>query len=89
MHIDSPDKQTDQALAGLIEALGLAQDYEGSRFAITGADSPRVSTLCIGSANAVAMLAAAAGVAAIWRQRNDRPQDVSVEVGRALYAAHT
>ena len=89
MNITAPDSTTSNALKNLIGELGLAPSLGDSGFRITGADSPRVSTLRMASANAVAMLAAGAGVAAIWRERTGRSQQLSVEVERALHAAHS
>lgn len=87
MRIQTADGVATSALERLIDELGL-QDEKGS-LRLTGGDSPRISTLRIASANGLAMLAAGAGVAALWRARGGREQEVTIESARALHAAHS
>ena len=74
------------ALGELLRTLDLSAAAEDANLAIEGDDFPELSPHRLATANAVALAAVGAAVAAIWRQRSGRTQDVRVRTAPALQA---
>lgn len=68
----------------LLDAIGVAEADVGGRVTITGSDPVVPSRYRTGAAAAAALAAMGAAVAAIWRMRSGRGQDVTVDIPRAV-----
>ena len=73
------------ALDALLSQLSLAA---GGRVEIAGADPAVASPHRIGQAAAVALMAQAVGVDAIWRERGGAAQDIRIDLDDAVHALH-
>ncbi len=73
-----------QALNGLLKVIGVAAEDTGGKLSITGADPVVNSRYRLGTAVSAALLAQGAAIAAIWKMRSNRGQDVSVDARRAV-----
>jgi crotonobetainyl-CoA:carnitine CoA-transferase CaiB-like acyl-CoA transferase len=67
----------------LLAQIGLDETAAGGAVSITGEDPVVASPHRVGAASAAALAAQGAAVAAIWRLRSGRGQDVSVDLRRA------
>lgn len=68
----------------LLQDIGLSEDAVGGSVAITGADPIVPSRHRLGAATAGALATQGAAIAAIWKLRTGRTQNVSVNVRRAV-----
>ena len=68
----------------LLSQMGVSAEDTGGTIAIGGADPVVASPHHLGAAAAAALAAQGAAVAAIWRMRTGRGQDVSVDLRRAV-----
>lgn len=73
-----------RALMGLLASIGIDSSDVGGELRIDGFDPVVSSPHRLGTAAATALAAYGAGVAAIWRTRTGRGQDVAVDVRRAV-----
>ena len=71
------------AFKAVLDQIGLTSDQFGSVVSV-GEDPIVASPHRIGAANAAALAAHAAGIAAIWRLRTGRDQEIRVDVRRAV-----
>jgi CoA-transferase family III len=78
------DQITLRAYTGLLGQLGLDQHDGGGTTEVMGSDPVAPSPLRLGTASAAALAAQGTAVAAIWRMRCGRAQDVCVELRRAV-----
>jgi crotonobetainyl-CoA:carnitine CoA-transferase CaiB-like acyl-CoA transferase len=78
------DSTTFHAFSGLLEQLGLSQNDSGGTTEVAGSDPVAPSPVRLGTASAAALAAQGTAIAAIWRMRCGRGQDVSVEMRRAV-----
>jgi len=78
------DSTTFHAYSGLLRQLGLDQKDSGGKTEIVGSDPVAPSPCRLGTASAAALAAQGMAVAAIWRMRCGRGQDVTVELRRAV-----
>jgi crotonobetainyl-CoA:carnitine CoA-transferase CaiB-like acyl-CoA transferase len=78
------DSATFQAFSGLLKQLGLSQKDSGGTTEVVGSDPVAPSPLRLGTASAAALAAQGTAIAAIWRMRCGRGQDVRVEMRRAV-----
>jgi crotonobetainyl-CoA:carnitine CoA-transferase CaiB-like acyl-CoA transferase len=67
----------------LLAQMGMSAEDTGGGIAIAGADPVVASPHRLGTAAAAALAAQGAAIAAIWRMRSGRGQDVSVDLRRA------
>jgi crotonobetainyl-CoA:carnitine CoA-transferase CaiB-like acyl-CoA transferase len=74
-----------KALGRLIEPLGLTLDDAGGPVNIFGFDPLFSSCVRLGEAFSIAAMAAAVGAAAIWRERTENGQSLSIDVRRAAH----
>ncbi|HEY5208186.1 MAG TPA: CoA transferase [Stellaceae bacterium] len=72
-----------EAYRRLLTEIGIAESDAGGTVSITGADPIVPSPHRLGAASAAALAAQGTAIAAIWRQRSGRGQDVAVDVRRA------
>jgi len=72
-----------EALRNLLSQIGVAQSESGGAIAIEGEEPAVPSRHRLGTASAVALAAQGAAIAAIWRRRSGRGQDVSVDLRQA------
>lgn len=72
-----------EAYRRLLKQIGLAESDTGGAVSITGEDPIVASPHRLGAASAAALAAQGAAIAAMWRQRSGRGQDVAVDVRRA------
>lgn len=72
-----------RVLADLLASLDIQPQDHGCELSLTGADPVVPGRHRIGLASAAALAAHGAGVAAIWRQRSGRSQNVSVDIRQA------
>lgn len=78
-----PWAQQSAVLDSLLSTIGVSRADTGGEIRIGGVDPVVSSRHRLGGATAVALAAQGAAVAAIWKQRTGRGQDVSVDVRRA------
>ncbi len=78
------DSASLHAYNGLLRQLGLDQKDSGGKTEILGSDPVAPSPCRLGTASATALAAQGMAVAAIWRMRCGRGQDVTVELRRAV-----
>lgn len=71
-------------LGHLLTELGLTTEATGGEIRLRGDEPANVSPHRLGTIGAVTMAAQAAGIAAVWKQRSGRGQDVRVHIPRAL-----
>ena len=76
-------KAAQAALDGLLAVLGLSRGDIGGAVGFVDDDPIAASRHRPGAASAAALAAQAIGIAAIWRMRGGRGQDISVDVHRA------
>lgn len=72
-----------EAYRRLLKQIGVAESDTGGTVSITGDDPIVASPHRLGAASAAALAAQGTAIAAIWRQRSGRGQDVTVDVRRA------
>jgi crotonobetainyl-CoA:carnitine CoA-transferase CaiB-like acyl-CoA transferase len=78
------DKElTEFALHSLLQQIGVDRADTGGGIEISGADPIVPSRHRVGLATAAALAAQGAGIAAIWKMRTGRGQDISVDLRRA------
>lgn len=77
-------KDMQSALAELYELLGLSESDTGGKVTIEGNDPVVASRHHIGEATAVQLAAFGAEMAALWKMRSGRGQDVLVDVRKAI-----
>ncbi len=77
------DDVAQAALGQLLSQIGLAQGDAGGTVAIQGEEPVVPSRHRLGTASAVALAAQGTAVAAIWRQRSGRGQNVDVDLAQA------
>jgi crotonobetainyl-CoA:carnitine CoA-transferase CaiB-like acyl-CoA transferase len=70
-------------LSGLLEQLGIGEGHSGGTTRIVGRDPIVASRYRLGLASAAALAAQGTAIAAVWRMRSGRGQDVMVDVRRA------
>nr|MDQ2736626.1 CoA transferase [Pseudomonadota bacterium] len=73
----------DKIVDELLSTIGVKRDDVGGQISIAGADPVVSSRFRIGGATSAALAAQGAAIAAIWRKRTGRGQDVFVELRRA------
>lgn len=73
----------ERTLESLLHAIGVRREDVGGSIRIEGADPVVSSRHRVGGATACALAAQGAAIAAIWKQRTGRGQDIDVEVRRA------
>lgn len=82
----SPDDfDIDAVFADFMTDIGASSFDGGGAVVFTGADPIVRSHFRIGSAMAIAAMAAAVGAAAIWRERTGEGQDLSVDLRESVY----
>lgn len=74
----------DETCQRLLAQMGVLPDELAGSITISGADPIVASAHRLGAAAAAALAAQGAAVAAIWKQRSGRGQDVSVDLRRAV-----
>lgn len=78
------DAVTARAFDGFLGQLGFSREDGGGTTEVSGSDPIAPSPCRLGTASAAALAAQGTAVAAIWRMRSGRGQDVSVEMRRAV-----
>lgn len=68
----------------LLSQMGVSPEETGGSIVITGADPIVASPHRLGAASAAALAAQGAAIAAVWRMRSGRGQDVTVDLRRAV-----
>ncbi len=76
-------------LGNLLTELRLTAAETGGEIRLRGEEPPNVSPHRLGTIGAVAMAAQGAGIAAVWKLRTGRGQDVRVDIPRAIQALHS
>jgi crotonobetainyl-CoA:carnitine CoA-transferase CaiB-like acyl-CoA transferase len=74
----------DETCQRLLSQMGVLPEEIAGKIAIAGADPIVASPHRLGAASAAALAAQGAAIAAIWRMRTGRGQDVSVDLRRAV-----
>jgi crotonobetainyl-CoA:carnitine CoA-transferase CaiB-like acyl-CoA transferase len=74
-----------EALTQLTMQLGLSVDDTGGSISISGFDPIFPSAVRLGEAFAVAAMAQAVGIAAIWREKSGIGQDIGIEIRKAAH----
>jgi crotonobetainyl-CoA:carnitine CoA-transferase CaiB-like acyl-CoA transferase len=72
-----------RALAEVLEAVGLSVADAGGTVSFRGADPVVPSTLRLGAAAAIALVAKSVAVAALWRDRTGAGQDIAMDLRTA------
>jgi crotonobetainyl-CoA:carnitine CoA-transferase CaiB-like acyl-CoA transferase len=83
LNSNEPNLRAADALRRLIEPLGLTLADVGGAVSFFGADPLFPSCVRLGEAFSISAMAAAAGAAAIWRERTGQGQDLSVDIRQA------
>src|SRR5882757_4164133 len=75
----------DAQFRSVMTELGLSPQDTGGEITFVGADPIFPSAHRLGACISIPMMAAAAGVADIWRQRSGRGQDLSLDLRKAIH----
>jgi crotonobetainyl-CoA:carnitine CoA-transferase CaiB-like acyl-CoA transferase len=82
-----PDFNIDNAFEGFMREIGGSPSDGGGKVTFTGKDPIVRSHFRIGASMAIPAMAAGVGAAAIWRERTNEGQDVSVDLRESIYNA--
>src|SRR5260221_673664 len=72
-------------LRALLKGIDLAPEDSGGKVTFAGEDPIFPSVHRLGAVGALALAANAVGIAAIWRMRTGRGQDISVDLRHAIH----
>src|SRR4029078_7462124 len=69
----------------VMHELGLSPEETGGKITFVGEDPIFPSVHRLGASIAIPLMAGAAGIADIWRQRTGRPQDLTLDLRKAIH----